>query len=58
MNAGFAPPLMTVWLQVRVLPGAPQRSIQIDIVDFFRLKLPRTRQRATFATNDRLVFEA
>jgi hypothetical protein len=33
-------PLITVWLQVRVLPGPPQRRAGIDILDFLSLKLP------------------
>jgi hypothetical protein len=39
MAASFSPPLITVWLQVRVLPGPPEKSGTYKIADFAGTRL-------------------
>jgi hypothetical protein len=38
----FILPLITVWLQVRDLPGPPYRPPLFDLIEFFALKSPPT----------------
>jgi hypothetical protein len=43
----FIPPLITVWLQVRVLPGPPTKSINHPFFDFSASRFSSTTNPTT-----------